>query len=148
MKEVDKIMISLKRFFYIFIFILIIIVVKLELIEFYMFEMFIIMPLLCYISSKDINYDEKLIVNYFGTKSDLNEDKINYIKNIYKEKIKKNSILVLCMTPFVYYIEFFVSSDCKIYNIFFLNRVLQIPFLLAAIILLLSAPIFVKKTIF
>lgn len=135
----------LKKFFALIIFILILAVVRFNLIEFHMFEMFVIMPLLFYVSLKFINYDKKMIKNYFGIDMDLNEDDIVYIKNIYEKKIKRNSILILAMTPFVYYIEFFIDENYKIFNTFFLNRILQGPFLFGAIILLITTPIFVKK---
>ncbi|AKN32028.1 hypothetical protein Ccar_14610 [Clostridium carboxidivorans P7] len=135
----------LKKFFALIIFVLILAVVRFNLIEFHMFEMFVIMPLLFYISLKFMNYDKKMIKNYFGIDMDLNEDDISYIKNIYEKKIKRNSILVLAMTPFVYCIEFFIDENYKIFNTFFLNRILQGPFLFGAIILLLTTPIFVKR---
>ncbi|AKA72429.1 hypothetical protein [Clostridium scatologenes] len=135
----------LKKFFALIIFVLILAVVRFNLIELHVFEMFVIMPLLFYISLKFIKYDKKMIKSYFGIDMDLNEDDISYIKNIYEKKIKRNSILVLAMTPFSYYIEFFIGENYKIFSTFFLNRILQGPFLFGAIILLITTPIFVKK---
>ncbi|AWI07817.1 hypothetical protein [Clostridium drakei] len=135
----------LKKFFALIIFVLILAVVRFNLIELHVFGIFVIMPLLFYISLKFINYNKKMMKNYFGIDIELNEDDITYIKNIYEKKIKRNSILVLAMTPFVYYIEFFINENYKVFNIFFLNRILQGPFLFGAIILLITTPIFVKK---
>lgn len=139
---------SFKKLLYAIIVISIIIVIKFKLIALHMFEMFIIIPVLFYISSKLATYDNTLITRYFEIHEEINEEKKNYIKNIFEKRIKVNSIIVLAMTPFAYYIEFFVSSSYKIGNTFILNRLLLCPLILGAIILLATTPIFVKKQYF